>query len=168
MYLLYPVIEEIFKEKVTIRFDNINDGFDRFENIMLESIIADITEEKIIDFVDKAFELNGEDNSYVDFYLNRLDNEARDKLLDLLDDKDKETFKRLIKEVKDDTIYFRLGREVIPFITRLGTREIFFCTFYFTKFPCTVWGNYNMKFPVFFNNKEDIEIYKEKLESEGV
>jgi hypothetical protein len=158
--LLYPISEELFKDKVIIRFENINDGFDRFESIMLESLITHNTEEGIVTFLDMAIQLNGEDNSYVDFYLSRLDKEARDNLLALLNDEDKEVFKRIIREVQDDTIYFRLSREVIPFITRLSTRELFFCTFYFTKYPCTIWGNYNMNFPVFFNNKEDIEKYK--------
>jgi hypothetical protein len=167
-HLLYPISEEIFKEKVNIRFENIYDGFDRFESIMLESMIADISEEKTIDFISKAYQLNGEDNSYVDFYLSRLNKGAKNNLLALLNDEDKEMLKRIINEVSVETIYFKLSSEIIPFITRLSTREVFFCTFYFTKYPCTIWGNYNMQFPVFFDKKDDIEKYKENFEPEKV
>jgi hypothetical protein len=158
--LLYPISEENFKEKVDIKFENINDGFDRFDSVMLEGLLNANTEEDIIKFLERAFELNGENNSYVDFYLSRLDEDARENLLNILNGEDKQTLKRIMEEIKDETIYFRLSREVIPLITRLSTRELFFSTFYFTKYPCTIWGNYDMKFPVFFKNKNDIVIYK--------
>lgn len=158
-YLLRPISQETFEKKVFIRFKSINEGFSRFENFMLQDT-KDNSEEKLITFIDKAFQLNGEENSYIDFYLSRLDREAVDKLFALLNEDDKAMLKRHISEIEEDTIYFRLSREAIPFITRLNTREVFFCTFYFTKFPCTIWGNYNMKFPIFFNDKTDVEKYK--------
>jgi hypothetical protein len=164
-HILYPISEKMFEEKVDIRFENINEGFNKFESIDLHSLITDLTEEKIIEFIDNAFLLNGEDNSFVDFYLNRLDKIAKDNLLSYLNEEDKEMLLGIENEIKDETVYFRLSREVIPFITRLSTREVLFSTFYFTKYPCTIWGNYNMNFPVFYNNKEDIERYKIKHES---
>lgn len=166
--LLQPINEEIFKENITIRFNNINDGFNRFENFILHDKSNDSMEEKLIEFIDKALQLNEEENSYVDFYLSRLNEEEKNKMLKLLNDDDKKILKRLITEVKDETIYFRLSKEIIPFFTRLSTREIFFCTFYFAKFPCTIWGNYNMKFPVFFNDKENGEKYKNIADECGV
>lgn len=159
-YLLRPISQETFEGKVFIRFKSINEGFSRFEDFMLQDMTKDNSEEKFITFIDKAFQLNGEENSYIDFYLSRLDKEAVDNLFALLNEDDKAMLRRHVSEIKDNTIYFRLSREAIPFITRLNTREVFFCTFYFTKFPCTIWGNYNKKFPIFFNDKTDVEKYK--------
>ena len=160
-HLLRPISEEMFKANVVIRFNNINDGFNRFENFMLESSQRENLEEKLIMFMEKAFDLNNEDNSYVDFYFSRLEEKDKHSLLALLDAEDKKILERHIREIKDETIFFRLSKEMLPFITRLSTREVFFCTFYFTKFPCTIWGNYNMKFPIFFNNQDVVEKYKE-------
>ena len=160
-YLLEPISEEIFKQKVAIRFNNINDGFNRFENFMLESKDKENSEAGLIVFMQEAFQLNGEESSYVDFYFSRLDENDKQSLFALLNDEDKEILKRHIREIKYETIFFRLSKEMLPFITRLSTREILFCTFYFTKFPCTIWGNYDMKFPAFFNNQDVVKKYKE-------
>ncbi|MBC8060265.1 MAG: hypothetical protein H7Y18_06325 [Clostridiaceae bacterium] len=160
-YLLQPISEEKFKEKVTIRFNNINEGLSRFENFMLESKNKENSEAKFIVFMEKLFELNGEENSYVDFYFSRLEENDKKNLFESLNDEDKEVIKRHCSEIKDETIFFRLSKEAIPFITRLSTREVFFSTFYFTKLPCTIWGNYNLKFPIFFNHKDMMEKYKE-------
>jgi len=160
-YFLQPICEEIFKEKVTIRFNNISDGLGKFQNFILESREKENSEEKLIRFMEKTFELNGEDNSYVDFYFSKLVESEKKCLFALLNNEDKELLKKHIKEVKDETIFFRLSKASLAFITRLSTREIFFCTFYFTKLPCTIWGNYNMKFPVFFNDNKVKEKYKE-------
>ena len=157
--LFESISEEMFKEKVVIRFDNINEGFNRFTNFMLESKCEENCEAELIEFLKKALKLNGDDNSYVDFYFSRLDVNSKQKLFDLLDAEDKKILERYDREVKEEKIYFRLNDEILPFLARLCTREILFCTFYYTKFPCTIWGNYNMKFPIFFDSEEIVESY---------
>lgn len=162
-HVLEPVNEELFKEKVKIRFSNINEGFTRFENYILKSESRESEEkgeQKFIEFIDRVFQLNGKEYSYVDFYLSKLEEKAKEKLVTSLDEEDKYILKRHINEIEDETIYFRLQRKFIPFITKLCTREILFSTFYFTKFPCTIWGNYNMKFPIFFDNEDNVDKYK--------
>lgn len=160
-FLLQPIDEEIFEENVAIRFENINEGFSKFKSFMLDGEGIDNGEKRFIDFIDKASELNGEENSYVDFYFSKLGEAARNRLISALSSEDKLILERHIREVKVETIYFKLTKEVVPFITRLSTREILFSTFYFTKFSCTIWGNYGMKFPIFFNNEDDAKIYKD-------
>ena len=62
--------------------------------------------------------------------------------------------------ITHDGVYFKLiDKNLIPFFVRLNTKEVFFVTFYFNNRPITVWGNYNMKFPCFVNNDEDLEYY---------
>ena len=140
--ILIPISNKEFKEKVTIRFNSINDGFNNYNNKTIEG-----NEEAFISFLQEAFELNGEDNSYVDFYYN------------VLNDEDKILLEKFEKNYHEKNIYFKLTKESIPFITRLSTREILFSTIYFTKYPCTIWGNYNKSFPIFYHDNNDIQQY---------
>ncbi|KOA18553.1 hypothetical protein CLHOM_34550 [Clostridium homopropionicum DSM 5847] len=170
-HVLEPVSEELFKAKVKIRFSNINEGFDKFQNFILKSKgeeSKNTDEQKFIEFIEKVFHLNGYENSYVDFYLSKLDEEAKNNLFTLLEEEDRSILKTHINEIKDETIFFRLQKEAVHFITRLCTREILFSTFYFTKFPCTIWGNYNMRFPMFFDDEDNVDKYKEVSESCGL
>lgn len=163
--LLYPVSKEDFKKLVDIRFDNINEGFNNFKNVILESEIIEEAEENIIKFMEEAIILNGEDNSYVDLYFSTLEEEGKERLIKLLEVEDKKVMHKIQETLKEDTIYFRLTREIISFITRLSTREILFCTVYYTKYPFTIWGNYNKKFPCFFDNVKVLELYNDIAKS---
>ncbi|WP_346928138.1 hypothetical protein [Clostridium sp.] len=166
--LLYPVDKENFKELVKIRFNNINEGFNNFKSAMLESETLEEAEKNIIKFMEEAIILNGEDNSYVDLYFSTLEKEDKERLIGLLEEKDKETMES-IKDILDkDTIYFRLTKDIIPFITRLSTREVLFCTIYFTKYPLTIWGNYNKKFPCFFNDDKILGLYSDISKSYSI
>ena len=92
--ILIPISNKEFKEKVTIRFNSINDGFNNYNNKTIEG-----TEEAFISFLQEAFELNGAENSYVDFYYNVLNDEDKKKLKELINDEDKillEKFEKII------------------------------------------------------------------------
>ena len=152
--ILIPISNKEFKEKVTIRFNSINDGFNNYNNKTIEG-----TEVAFISFLQEAFELNGAENSYVDFYYNVLNDEDKKKLKELINDEDKILLEKFEKNYHEKNIYFKLTKESIPFITRLSTREILFSTIYFTKYPCTIWGNYNKSFPIFYHDNNDIQQY---------
>ena len=152
--ILIPISNKEFKEKVTIRFNSINDGFNNYNNKTIEG-----TEEAFISFLQEAFELNGEDNAYVDFYYNILSEEDKQRLKSLINDEDNLTLENFEKNYHEKNIYFKLTKESIPFITRLSTREILFSTIYFTKYPCTIWGNYNKSFPIFYHDNNDNQQY---------
>jgi hypothetical protein len=81
------------------------------------------------------------------------------KLKELINDEDKILLEEFEKNYHEKNIYFKLTKESIPFITRLSTREILFSTIYFTKYPCTIWGNYNKSFPIFYHDNNDIQQY---------
>ncbi|MEG1255074.1 hypothetical protein [Clostridium sp.] len=163
--LLYPIKEEDFREKVQIRFKSINEGFDKFKNAMLQSNDIDSAEDDIIQFMKAAFKLNGEEDSYVDFYFPVLSEEEKENLINLLSEEDRVFIKSFMKNNQGENIYFRLTEESIPFITRLSTREVLFCTIYFTKLPFTIWGNYNKKFPCFFDDDQVVKEYKDIADS---
>ena len=123
--ILIPISNKEFKEKVTIRFNSINDGFNNYNNKTIE----------------------GNEEAFISF------------LKELINDEDKILLEEFEKNYHEKNIYFKLTKESIPFITRLSTREILFSTIYFTKYPCTIWGNYNKSFPIFYHDNNDIQQY---------
>lgn len=157
--LLHPVNENKFKEIVNIRFNNINEGFNNYKSAMLESKTLEEAEENIIKFMEEVIILNGENNSFIDLYFSTLEKEDKERLIGLLEEKDKEIMESIKDTLQGDTIYFRLTKDIIPFITRLSTREVLFCTVYFTKYPFTIWGNYNKKFPCFYKADKVLDLY---------
>lgn len=65
---MISISENDFKDKVSIRFNNITEGINRFENKTLEGDKSDDFEKSLIGFLEEAVKLNGVENSYVDFY----------------------------------------------------------------------------------------------------
>ena len=144
--LLYPISEEDFKQNVRIYFDNISEGFSKFKHDMIEGK----SEEQLIEYMQNVYDENSFDNFYIDLYLNRIDEANEDKFISMLCDEDKKTYEAIKKEYDSSTVYYKIDKSLIPFITRLSTREILFCTIYLTKTNKTIWGNYDMKFPIFY------------------
>lgn len=159
--MLIPINEKEFKERVKIKFNNISEGFSRYSNKTLEACNDNFFETNMIKFLEEAMELNGVDNSYVDFYYNILSESDKNKFKEMLDSEDKEFIRNFEKKNNDSGIYFKLSKEFIPFINRLNSREIFFSTIYFTKESLTIWGNYNKKFPVFYLESTALNKYEE-------
>lgn len=165
--LLIPISNDEFKSKVNIRFNNILDGFHLFKNFTLEDSDIEDGENKIIKFVENTFEKNNCE-AYVDFYINKISNEDKEELLSLVPYEDKEILKlHLCMEPHDGVFYKLNNKTLIPFLVRLNTREIFFVTFYFTNKPITIWGNYGMKFPCFFDKQDNLDFYYNLSKSFG-
>ena len=154
---LIPISTIDFNNTINIKFNNILDGFDFFKNFTIDGNVT-CGEEKIITFIEKIFEENIDD-TYIDLYINRISSEDKSNLMNLISDNDKNTLREFMN-ITHDGVYFKLiDKNLIPFFVRLNTKEVFFVTFYFNNRPITVWGNYNMKFPCFVNNDEDLEYY---------
>lgn len=163
MEKLYPLSAEDFKNIIDIRFNNINDGLNNFSNGILEctddSLSFKDKENKFLNFFQDAFLLNS-NYLIIDFYLKNLDAEEILNLLNALDYNNKIILLNELKNLKDDSIYFTLeDSKLLDFITTLNTQSLFFCTTYFKRFPFTIWGNYNLKFPVFFSDVNHLNIY---------
>lgn len=148
-----PVSLAEFKENVNIRFNNIIDGFETFKNFTIDGTFTEDSETCLIKFISHVFETN-ESECYIDFYINKLNESEKKNLMSLIDEKDR-TLLEYIIDMNHNDIYYKLtDKNLIPFFTKLNTKELFFVTFYFTKKPMTIWGNYNLKFPCFFNDSE--------------
>ncbi|WP_026887783.1 hypothetical protein [Clostridium beijerinckii] len=157
--LLIPIDDDTFKAEVSIRFNNISEGFDSFKNFTLMANNIEDGEKKFIKFIEYTFEINN-CSAYIDFYINKISDEDKKKLFELIPDEDKDILKSHLNFDKHTGVFFKLlNKELIPFLVRLNTRETFFVTFYFTYKPITIWGNYDLKFPCFFNTQKDLEFY---------
>lgn len=166
--LLEPLLEKEFNRLVDIKFSNINEGFHKYINGILEPKDKKYIhkEEDFINFILEAFEKNNK-KVIIDFYLKNLKSEELDNLIKSLNKNDKKIFEEYFKESAKESIYFRIkSKSLIPFITRLSTQELFFCTFYFLEIPMTLWGNYNFKFPLFTKSKEALDFYETLFDRE--
>lgn len=156
---LIPISDEEFKSKVNIRFNNIMNGFNNFINFTLNPIDINKAEATLIKIIEDIFNRNDKE-FYLDFYINKVSEEDKKKLLSLLTKEDRKILIQIIKQISNQGIYFKLtSADLIPFFTRLNTKEVFFVTFYFTNKPITIWGNYGMKFPCFFNTDDTRDYY---------
>lgn len=165
--LLIPISNDEFNKVINIKFKNILDGFNLFKNFTIEAKNIKEGENKLIKFIEKVFEENNNEG-YVDFYINKLSPEDREKLISLISEEDKEILELHLRIEPSDSVYYKLTtKTLIPFLLRLNTRELFFVTFYFSNKPITIWGNYNMKFPCFFNNQEALDFYYNLSKSFG-
>lgn len=165
--LLIPISNYEFKNAVNIRFNNILNGFDLFKNFTIEATAKIDGEKKFIEFIETIFEENNS-KGYVDFYLSKISDEDKEKLISLISNEDKELLNLHLNIDPHDSVFYKLkNKALIPFLVRLNTRELFFVTFYFINKPITIWGNYDMKFPCFFNTQEDLDFYYNLSKSFG-
>ena len=173
--LLTPITKEIFESNNKIYFDRIDKGFDRYTSGILSLPKEDLSsmkekekldliiknENKYIEFIRKVYIIN-KDKPMIDFYLKDIDNKGVLRILDSLDYEDKIIFINHLRYLDKETVYFSIeNKNLLPFLTRLSTRELNFCTMYFTSVPITIWGNYNLNFPLFFENEEKLDYYNE-------
>lgn len=151
-----------FNSIIKIRFRNILEGFDNFKYIDLtptgEQNLTE-SEELFTKTLIKFFELNNK-SVVIDFYKNRLTKESMDIIKESLDDHQMELFYDILNSGSEEDILFIINdKRYIEVLVKLCTRELFFITFYFEKYPLTVWGNYNLKFPMFYISEEEINEY---------
>lgn len=167
---LLEIDEKEFKEEVDIYFESIIEGFDKYKNLLLlpkETNDSSLVEENYIGFVRDLYNLNDK-KLVIDFYISNLDNIEYKCLYDSLDINDKEILK-IIKNKNYTSKYFKVIEEnIIDFLVKLCTREKFFVTFYFTKKPLTIWGNYNYKFPIFYKEEENVEYLNKILNAHNI
>lgn len=165
---LKPICKETFTNNVKIRFNNILDGFNNYKSKNLEcnyNIDFKFKEMNFIKFIEESYKLN-KNSCYIDFYIKNLNEGEYNKLSEGLDAGDKDLLNSIweciIKNSSDFTEYFEVNDvSILKLLVKMCTRELFFITFYFTEIPLTIWGNYNLSFPIFFENDSVLDIYIE-------
>lgn len=166
------ISKEEFNNNIKIRFKNILDGFSKYSYKTLkgnDKYSFKKNEHLFIDFIEEVYKLNtieGIKNScYIDFYLKDLNEEEYNTLLEGLDISDRESLDYVRNSCTINTEYFEVNDiSIISTLTKMCTRELFFITFYFTKLPVTIWGNYNLSFPMFYEDEDIIGAYRDIIE----
>lgn len=140
--LLGIVTKEQVIAKGGIYIENIQEGFEHYSCNMLEG-----TEEEIYNEIYKIREENGIENSYVDFYYGKLAPQERSNLRSNLSAKAISILN--MYEYLKQPEFIMLDDDIIYLTAELNVKEILFSTYYFCKYPCTIWGNYNRSYPIF-------------------
>lgn len=94
---------------------------------------------------------NGPEDSFVDCYYPFLEEESQEKVLSVLSEEHQEYMRNLAKNQSD--IMVPLDEDLLKIAVALNDTEMLFFTFYFTKNPCTIWGNYKQEY-IIFSQKE--------------
>jgi len=145
--------KEAIEAKGGIVPENVVDAMKEYPNEMLCR-----TAEAHERLLRELLELNGEENSFADLYYGRLEVGEQQTILEALSGEDKAV---LQEHAFDEGIYFKLTAENLPLLAKLSAEELLFCTYYFTKYPCTIWGNYELSYPIFYKN-EEVKIWLEE------
>ena len=153
MYQDLNVNYERFINSGCIYFERLDEGFDKFPY----SIITG-TEEELWDIISSLYNENGSKHSYVDFYYHRLKSEEQDKLFTVLTEEQIMYIQKITQNAT--TVFYQLTKELLEITAVLNAKEMLFSTYYFSKIPCTIWGNYERKYPIFYKNEE----VREKIE----
>lgn len=106
-------------------------------------------------YLRKLWEENGPENSFVDCHYPFLEKESQEKVLAVLKPEQQEYLKRMAE--KDCDLLQMLDEELLSIATTLNDREMLFFSFYFTKNPCTIWGNYKQEYLIFQRKKTEAE-----------
>ncbi len=129
-------------EKGAIYFDNIEQGFNNYDVSYVEGTSEDIYNQLLM-LRDK----NGIQYSYVDFYYGILEDEEKSRIKATLSDDLLDILLRY-KEI-EEVVYLPLDNDLLRLTEKLNTEESLFSTYYFLLEPCTVWGNYDLRYPSF-------------------
>lgn len=129
-------------ERGAIYFERIEEGFRGYENKILEG-----SKEELKNTVYSLCKDNGEENAYVDWYYGTLQEEEKERIREVLSPESKVILSRY--EAWLDLMFLPLNKEVFELTMELNQTEALFCTYYFCKLPCTVWGNYDNKYQCF-------------------
>ncbi len=102
---------------------------------------------KAADFIRQLWEKNGKENTFVDCYFPFLEEESQEMVLAALSLEQQEYLKKL--KVGKDDLFLPLDDMLLSIAVMLNDKELLFFSFYFTKEPCTVWGNYKQEYVIF-------------------
>ena len=136
-----------------IFFERLEEGLKNYPYEMLEG-----TEEELYGKLITLYNKNGEENCFVDLYFHKLNQSERKILFTVLNEEQRLYIEKITKD--SNTVFYRLTKELLEITAVLNAKEMLFCTYYFSKYPCVIWGNYGRKYPIFYKDEE----VREKIE----
>lgn len=138
----------------------VRDGFERYESAVISG-----SSEKIELFLQRCLHMNGE-SAYVDFYYYALAEDERERFWSELSEDEKRILPCFGYE--KNSIYYPLTDKNLKFFADVTAKCRLFSTFWYLKYPAVIWGNYDLKYPVFFKGMEEMELYREMAEKCGL
>lgn len=147
-----PLSKEEFQKTGAIYSDKLKDAMAAYES----AVFATADPQYMKRFLKRVLDENVE-SAYADFYYPVLEPEQKNAFADGLSDKEKELLASF--EVKSSHIFYSLDEESMEFLFGITARNWLFSTFYYTNKKLTVWGNYNLQFPVFCEDQQTLEYY---------
>ena len=138
---------EQLKEKGGIYFERIQQGMSSYhwESEFFSPRMAE-------NYLRKLWMENGLEDSFVDCYYSFLEEESQEKVLSVLSPEQQEYLRNLAKNQQD--LIVPLSEELLKIAITLNDTAMLFFTFYFTKNPCTIWGNYKQEYLIFTKKEE--------------
>jgi len=133
---------EQLKASGAIYLEHIQEGFEKYNYN-----IVSWNQEEACEHIRELWLLNGSEHSFADFYYYKLNNEAKEKVDSMLNEEEFNYIKGISNSLEE--IIFPLDEILINILVKLNYSEMLFSTFYFTKEPSTLWGNYHGEYVVF-------------------
>lgn len=166
--------------------NNIEDAYTKYNNAILDIFNHQLTEDeaesssigsfvdhnlkyeyRYVKIIEDFYRLNECKPVIVEACLDDLENLHILRILELLDYKDKLLFIDLIRFTKKNSNMFSIeNMDLLYLFVRLGTRELLFPIFHFTNIRVTIAASWDLSFPIFFNDKDDLKKY-EKIAEEN-
>lgn len=134
--------------------DTLKKALERYENGMVCAKNA----EDMKQYLNEIFRMNV-GKSYADFYYPAFTASQKEVFRNGLTEEETVLFHKL--KIENNQIFYLVGQQDLDFLYSITFRSWLFSTFYFTDKKVTVWGNYNLEFPVFCEDKETLAVYME-------
>ena len=159
--------------------NNIEDAYKKYNNAVLDifdhqlsldeadsSLIGSFVEFNLryeyryVKIIEDFYRVNECKPVIIEACLNDLENLDILRILESLDYKDKLIFVDLIRFNKNNSNMYSIENiDLLYLFVRLATRELLFPIFHFTNIGVTISGSWDLSFPIFFKNKDDVKKY---------
>lgn len=156
-----PVEVKLLKEKQAILIDQVLDGFRAYPHVLVQGKAASLQQ-----FLFACLEFNGEEQSFADCYYGQLKKSEQQRFVEGLSDMEKGILSRFAWE--EGAVFYPLTKENLPLLSDITARGWLFSTFYFTRYPCTIWGNYDGVYPIFCRSQAELNPYLERARACGL
>lgn len=144
---------EMLQQEGCFFTENVKEAFDKYEAVIISA------EDKVNlrNFLQKVCE-NNQGKMYADFYYSTLNREQKEGFVAGLSEAEKNMLSRF--ETENGQVYYPVGSEEVDFLFEITARNWLFSTFYGANKKVMIWGNYDLEFPLFCEDKETLEFYK--------
>lgn len=132
--------------------ENVEDALRQYHSVILKGDKLCMSR-----FLKRCLEENP-GQAFADFYYAVLTPEQQRAFAAGLSEEEKDVFSQF--EVARGQVYYPLREENLDFLSEITARGWLFSTFFFAEYKATVWGNYNMEYPLFCEEAEILEFYK--------